>query len=696
MSQPRKYGVIKDKASAVAFINDLNQSVPDGAIGLLSEYLVASSLTTVMAALVSGGIVNEIVSGDAVDVLLGDLTITAGNAVTSDISKDSDCVIRLADRVYFVVKPYDAQAGIPVTQVFIKHVYEREGISYAEVAHLGHPNSNGVACALAYEITQTSGGDGDCMVKLAWCVPETEGSEKALGKIFSAMTINCYLAKIEENKCVIRTAGVSHNNYVFGAGGPCGGFVLHAMNDGSKSGSKFGLTIFNTDGSPLYTWCANSEPFSDVSNGSACNVNMYGLGRHFEEATENSQPIKVAVMAPIFCPSVNDTAKTAKWLQQSPHDYSYFDRSGHICMTKHKENDMVWLVDHGLCLYDGNADQYTTKGETVPDSNPSNLALVTRPIFPDTIPYADDFTGYFDAEGGVENGVWMSANSFDDMVLNGAELMVDPGNGKQFVRMYRDSSSWGYGYLPFAVDLNHTKEGLDIFDNTPEFNDWIWTEVLIAGKMKLEMANSSEYGPDLFGLYRNVNITTAEIGTQEQSPYFSTYTNGSASTISNGYWYLGGQSAWNTRYDRGAATVPASSPYTFTSSEVRFVSRMLLTRKSLRDAEGNVQFYISFEDGRTNSRTQNASLHVGTRISFNANLGLACTYFTEAWKGRKTYVSGSSSHNGGWGASDKVTLDLYFVGIGNGIHGNGVSGSTTIDRGNQQIAALKQRYFTSN
>lgn len=461
MGQPRKYGVIKDSATATKFISDLNAS-GEVAVGLASSYANEEDQAAAWNGLVSQGTVNEAVSASAQAFMLSQLTLTAANVAGQ---QSGDQVLRLADDIYMVIQPFNVSAEIPVTRIYIKH-----SSTVTTVCDLGSPGSNTFAPAVAYEITSTA--EGDVLVKLAWCTEDCPTTEKHLKKIFACLNINCFTAKIESGELVIKAGSVQHTDSIFGAEGPCSGFVLHKMNNARNAGSAYGLTIFNRDGSPLYTWCGNSKPYSVVIDGNAPYVNIAdhretGLGRHIIEATDEYKPIKMAVFAPIFCPSVNDTAKTAKWIQQSPHDYSYFDNTGHIALSMGNQKSSVWLVDHGACLLDGTTSDYKTDNYSMPLSNPANIAVVNRPVIDNKIPFADEFSGYFDSSDGLSSSGWMNANGSVDMTFFGSPTVdVDSQNNQKYVRFAMSETVWSYGTMPYTIDLNHSESGTYIVDNS--------------------------------------------------------------------------------------------------------------------------------------------------------------------------------------------------------------------------------------
>lgn len=717
--QPRYYGVIKDSDTAIKFINAINDCMSDDGKGVLSSYISEHAATVAMNVLYQRGTINEVLTSDAQSMVFTDLTLNAAGS-SSTPEGANDCCITIAKNLFLVVRPYNSSLGTPVTRLFIKHTYKPEtGDPITTVMDLGQLNSDNRACACAYEVTKTK--SYDILVKLAWCGPDTATSRKGLEKIFACLNVNCYQGTIESSVCYLIPTRTQHSEVVFGYKAPYGGFVLHKMNDKDKAGSVYGITIFNTDGTPLYTWAGNAMPFTIVKNGQACYVNMSGnrsgLGKHIVEATEEYAPIQMAVMAPIFCPSVNDSAALAKWIQQSPHDYSYFDRSGHVSMNKGKEAETAWFVDHGICLWDGYASDYDTNGETIPDSNPLNLAAIYRPDIPNKIPYADDFTVYLDGQAGLSTTEWMSANDDSDMIFSGGvSVGTDAVTGKNYVRLPNSTAAYGYGKLDFAVDLDHDANGNDIKNGGSTVNR---TVLLVCGRLnittldincKVTGINPQQQSRTTTAMLPLVGITNKTASFKEASatyvyveyysPALFTYAGQEDNVEKPALFFSDNQTHY--RSSTSTKTFCYDSPGNFYldagTTSIRFIASLVLERST----SGTIRRYYQykFENGATQSFYDDRGAS-GYSVAYNGSLGFNNVAFAESTGSSSVrtsrYLAGQAWWRNGYGynpvdswsalaGGDKpdISIDVYFAAAGNYITANHLT---------DQFAALDERFF---
>lgn len=718
MSQPRKYGVIKNNQTAVKFINDLNESIGQG-IWILSEYLTEAMATAAVSALTSNGTINEVLSNDAQNVIFTDLTLNASGS-SSDASGGDDACILLSNNLFLVVRPYN-NSGTPVTRMFIKHTYTPDtGDPITTVMDLGQLNSDNRACALAYEITICSdGGDKDCLVKLAWCGPDTLTTERALSKIFAGLDINCYTGSFSGNTYNIYPGRTQHTDVVFGYKAPYGGFVIHKMKDPANSGSTYGITIFAEDATPLYTWAGYSKPFTIVKNGCACYANVSGnhpgLGRHICEATEDYAPIKLAVLAPIFCPSVDDYAAKAKWIQQSPHDYSYFDRSGHIKLSKAKESGTAVFVDHGVCLLDGDA-EYTDHGEMIPDSSPYNLAALHRPDIPTKIAYASDFSVYLDSEAGLDATTWMSLNDYSDMTFSGsATVGTDLFTGRPYIRLPNSTAAYGYGKLDFAVDLDHDANGNDIKNGGTTSNA---TVLLVCGRLNVTTfdwdcqvtgISTSQPSRTCAAMFPMVGITnktasfkedtTSAVYTEYYSPTLFTFAGRQDNVEKTALFFSDNQTrCWNSlktlMYDATENNYLAAG-----TTSMRFIAALMLERTTGGVIRRHYRYLYENGDSDSFTRDRGAS---GYSVAYNGSLGLNNVAFAESAGSSSVRTSRYLAEQSYWrdntygynpvdtwsalsgGDKPDISIDLYFVGAGNYVTANHLDA---------QFRDLKEKFF---
>lgn len=473
----RLYGVISDQATASEFLNKLYEAgLDDGEtksnfaspIKMISSYTYLTELGNPARAealnrLHSEGVIQEALSGEAEARVFTDLT--KGVVQLPDGAE----VAKFADNLYLGVIPPGIEYSwysthlvrIMIFQFYTEEV-ENDGVTETvqrmNEFMLGSNNSNALAPHVAYELTTVY--SGDVLVKLAWCAEGCPSTEVALKNVFSALTINKYVVKVEnaghDGAQVIMTQnGGGHSDIVFGAGGPVGGFLLHTMKK-ETNGSRHAITIFNGDATPLYTWSAGSKPWDEldstknypvnvaangnISRGRIISSDTYGTG-------SNPGPlITMSALAPVCTPAIDDIADTAKWMPQGPHDYSYFDNSGHIVMTKGNSPNTVFFADHGLYLYDGEwGDKWSTDGLEVPDIAPSDMVNIKRPEPSSWLPYASRFAAIFDCEDGLSSSAWF--NTVDggdalDMRFIGAPIINSDGSARFINRANNPISGW--------------------------------------------------------------------------------------------------------------------------------------------------------------------------------------------------------------------------------------------------------------
>lgn len=461
----RYYGIIKDIDSANAFVNDLYDAGsinPVNPIKILSSYSDEhlTGLTQAVDYLYNIGFVNTGLSSDAFDLVLETATRTMyGIPTIAATAQLSNNLMIIANSGYDNCNPrpevFPADQGL--ANIMIRHTVtkevEGEQVSHTTTTYLRHTNDNGVASALAYEITQVK--SGDILVKIAGCTPsayEDEIDERA----FVGLSINAY--REESDQHIVSTYR-NHSKEYFGASAHFGGFLLHKMKEPS---GDWGITIFTNAGSPLFTWTpagdAIDETATDGTNTWRVNLNANlnrTIGRDPEEGEEPI--IKMAALAPIFSPATNFISATAKWMQQSPHDYSYFDKTGHI-LIKANNGDYKFFVDHGICLSD--EVEGSTDGSTIPGVRPINYAVSDRPNIPDAMPYSTNMKSYFDSLAGLSSRGWMNfkdETGDNDMVFSGSPVIL-PDGGCRFINR-ASSALYGYFKAKFYGDMGTIGSG---------------------------------------------------------------------------------------------------------------------------------------------------------------------------------------------------------------------------------------------
>jgi len=473
----RLYGVISDQATASEFLNKLYEAgLDDGEtksnfaspIKMISSYTYLTELGNSARAealnrLHSEGVIQEALSGEAEARVFTDLT--KGVVQLPDGAE----VAKFADNLYLGVIPPGVEYSwysthlvrIMIFQFYTEEV-ETEGgtetVQHMNEFMLGSNNSNALAPHVAYELTTVY--SGDVLVKLAWCAEGCPSTEEALKNVFSALTINKYVVKVENAghdgaQVIMAQNGGGHSDIVFGAGGPVGGFLLHTMKK-EVNGSRHAITIFNGDATPLYTWSAGSKPWDELDSTKnypvnvAANVNV-SRGRIISSDTygtgSNPGPlITMSALAPICTPAIDDIADTAKWMPQGPHDYSYFDNSGHIVMTKGNSPNTVFFADHGLYLYDGElSDKWSTDGLEVPDIAPSDMVNIKRPEPSSWLPYASRFYAIFDSKDGLSSNCWyntVEGGDDYDMRFVGTPTINSDGSARFENSPYATNSAW--------------------------------------------------------------------------------------------------------------------------------------------------------------------------------------------------------------------------------------------------------------
>lgn len=472
------YSTTYAKKTANEFLNKLfkaskvaksGSSTAINPIKILSNYTYLtnngdSSQNDIINDFYSGGVYAETRTPEGEVAILADKTtgMYGANIENSD-ELSVVAVARFSDRLYLVVRPH-LPFGDPIDgwvrsicDIRIEHHYpytvtpepdENEGeddedppapepvtTDHKTVFHLGSNNSNGNAPAVAYEITTTQ--SKDTLVKLAWCPADAPSSEKELKNHFTQWDICCYGTKIEGiagARTLAVTNSKSHTADDFGAGGPIGGFIIHKMKNGTY---KYGISVFNTDRSPLYTWSDNARPWDefDSTGETPRNVNHGGIGRLISKKTisEDSEEtiLKMAVLAPIFCPAANDQADTAKWMPQGLYDYSYFDKTGHIYLKK--SDDMadstpVFFADHGVYLLDGGLGGYQLTDRSLPESYAINTSVIERPVIPVEMPGSEGMWAYFDCKAGLSESGWLNYRDTNDMLFTNGPVINSDGS----------------------------------------------------------------------------------------------------------------------------------------------------------------------------------------------------------------------------------------------------------------------------
>lgn len=687
----RKYGVIKDKETAIKFLNVLayytatkdsaGNIIGYGAAEYLSDYL-DEAIRTDAANRMRETHTNEIVADDAgQQVVLRELTkAMSGEYIASDVC------MRLCENIFLMVRPKGE--NVPVTRMFIRHITTgATGDPVTTTFELGQQNSNNAAPAIAYEVTIAGATDKlkqfgmNLLVKLAWCTENTMGSPENLKAAMSAVSINCYKVVSDNNGADIVNSGtVKHSELVFGASSLCGGFLLHAMADPSTAGSNYGITVFNTDATPIYTWCKMSKSYTVVTDGVPTYVNRHN-SRVFEG---KDPPFKMAVFAPIACPAFTGKAENAWWVQQAPHDYSYFDNSGHVVMTKSPDNsNSVFYMDHGVALYDGALSQFLSSGMWIPGYSPSNEVVIVYPDIPDKIPYATDFSGYFDAEDGVKSGAWLSANDPLSMTLVGSPtLMTDEDNGKKCVRFLLNNGVHSYGQMPFKVDCDKNAAG------ETEYANNLQTVLLVAGRLEYsgswKVNNNLMFETAVAGLFAEMeNVRHSDLG----GP-FSPFA---------GPWHDGSNPG--ATYDCFTGTTNSSAAWGWFSdywpTGMRYVLAITIPRNG--GAESAVTFAVYLENGTTitSGSGSEGKGRLSPNNSYNQNGYLALNAISlqggncvKAVRLRD-YGYAPFAINSYWNNDCNVDVanDIYFAAVGNHIDKSHLSA---------QINALKAKYFVSN
>lgn len=729
MGMKRYYGVIRESSDAgsgaMQFINDLNMAVRNqdgtafnGYLGTLSGYTTEASDAekAEIEYRRNKGDINESLNPESQKIVLAELTKTASE------SKDTDAVITIVDKCLFlIVRPYNVSEGTPVARIIIKHISGEFGTTNIHTTEfdLGNPNSNGWAPSIAYEITSTY--SGDTLVKLAWCdAYSVSGTRDELEGVMAAQSIGCYRALIVDGdtpgtrKIELRHSGASHDEYVYNAKGPIGGFLVHQL---SGSSNRYGqapwaITVFADDMTPIYTWSAESRPYDEYGkNTGKKNVNLPSLGRKIAPPDENGDtPVKMTVLAPIMTPAVDEPAKWAKWMQQGIHDYSYFDDSGHIHLlggNNTAQTDSAWFVDHGICLYDGAVSKFVKSGRATPNWTGSDLVNVRRPVLDNKISYADDFTIYLDSEAGLSDSKWMSVNDDSDMTFTGGpDIGVDSLTGRKFVRFTNSDLVYSRGDVPFRMDLDHDKNGVDYSSGGKELR----TVMLVAGRLNIT---------SLAGSY------TAEGRTEGVYWPFFAVTNHKAflSPWDHTEFYCpvllltsGQNSTYLLHKTRFATKGPQYSMMyidglTNSSLSQIVAPRFVMAMYGIRSTNSQWRYFIRYEDenGITIRETPfntstGASVLFDGMMSFNG-LTFSQTappddyverqyrYLPSAWRQHSslpaTTVGRYIPHNE-WscitGGTPNYSMDIYFAAAGNAIEADHVT---------VQFNDLKQRFFSN-
>lgn len=481
----RKYGLMKTKASCEEFINKLYeamQAVNAKPFKCLSGYTYLNALgdeaeKKTMDSLYKGGIIQEVMSkpedgSPSQNMVLYNRTLYASETV--GIKGDNSAAAALSDDLYIIATPpleegtYDDGWSDYLPRIEIVAFYnEQQTPEPTEQDPEPQPvtvrrrlslqlgsNNSGLRpgydiTGLAYEITPTS--SGDTLVKLAWCLPDIAGTEDNLKNAMAAINIFNYKATEDDGAITITNSYNSHSDEVFGMSSPCGGFVIHRMKYGTLA---YGITIFNgKDRTPLYTWCDGAGPW-DKAEFVNRSIDGAAFGRIITDEKIGDGPneyrLKMAALAPIMCASSSNYASTAKWMPQGWHDYSYYDKSGHIYLktnvsklVEQASNTPVFFADHGLYLHDGALGDYNLTDRGLPDANPENLITINRPDLPDLMPNADRFYAYFDSRDGISESGW--ANYFDseyDMRFVGSPTINADGSVRFVNRASGPAVGW--------------------------------------------------------------------------------------------------------------------------------------------------------------------------------------------------------------------------------------------------------------
>lgn len=523
----RYYGVITStKESALKFMMDLSAATATdkgGPIKAVTSYSLTSMTiglyNQLINHLLSAGYITVMPTDDAINVVLESLTKDQISPYDAELNPELDVVAALGENIYLVVHPADSSATeqgdfnwrsrIRVVQkVITTEEIEPEESSEEEEEDPVEPetvttvrtnsvdliaiNSNNAAKYIAYEITSTY--SGDALIKIATTdgngFPAEEDSlQRFLQVRFTQMNIKAYKAWAESDTAYIAHVDGDARHKAFNSvSGVYGGFVIHQMkkessattiyDEGSDSVTAYGLTIFWTDGTPLYTWSDSSEPWDTVTEAGWGGVNRQ-IGRTVHgnrvdpEDSDSDPIIKMGALGPIFCPSMNDVAKYAKWMVQGPHDYSYFDNSGHLYLKGLGEtsalgnsNDNVFFMDYGIALWDGPLSNFTLSNKSIPDIYPDNEGLYIRPYIENLIPYGGvHMQAYFDGKKGLNPTVWQSINDEGcDMSLTGvtvsAPILSLPDktyglfNGSYISNAEANTHTETIFYMVFSLDFN--------------------------------------------------------------------------------------------------------------------------------------------------------------------------------------------------------------------------------------------------
>ncbi len=527
----RKYGLMKSKASCEEFINKLYeamQAVNAKPFKCLSGYTYLNALgdeaeKKTMDSLYKGGIIQEVMSkpedgSPSQNMVLYNRTLYASETV--GIKGDNSAAAALSDDLYIIATPpleegtYDDGWSDYLPRVEIVAFYNEQQTPEATEENpdpqpvtvrrrlslqLGSNNSGlrpGYDIAgLAYEITPTS--SGDTLVKLAWCLPNIDDTEDGLKNAMAATNIFNYKSTEDDGAITITNNYNSHSDEVFGMSSPCGGFVIHRMKYGTLA---YGITIFNgKDRTPLYTWCDGAGPW-DKAEFVNRSIDGAAFGRIITDEKIGDGPneyrLKMAALAPIMCASSSNYASTAKWMPQGWHDYSYYDKSGHIYLktnasklVEQASNTPVFFADHGLYLHDGALGDYNLTDRGLPDANPENLITINRPDLPDLMPNADRFYAYFDSRDGISESGW--ANYFDseyDMRFVGSPTINADGS----VRFVNRASGPAVGWCKALIGCNSTQEA----DYT---NHWGAMAIAVVRLASTNTASSTTFMPFVMG-----------------------------------------------------------------------------------------------------------------------------------------------------------------------------------------------------
>lgn len=430
----RYYGIINSVASCEEFINQLCTAVnteTETPLKLLSVYNAANAAakTIAIGSLYATGAVNT------------SLDIAGENLVLQTLTKDQfgvdeySATALLSKNLILIVQPgYDNidwgeeeepehDINKSLANIIIRHIVTttdgETSSTLTSDTYLRHPNDNQIASAIAYEITSTL--SGDALVKFACCVPNTSVNTFKNGKPFLGLNIYVY----EAAGGYIQNSSRHALSSYFGAEGNFGGFILHKMKEPS---SEWGITVFERKiKTPLFTWVPSGDSLLELNTGGGMvNINSQMNRTIKEDVDEDEKPvIQMVALAPIFCPSTNSVSKYAKWFQQTPHDYSYFDGSGHV-QIRAANGDSVFFTDHGICLWD--AVEGDTDGTVIPGVRPINYAITERPEIPDAMPYSQNMISYFDSKAGLSSRGWMNFKDEDnDMIFSTSPIITSDG-----------------------------------------------------------------------------------------------------------------------------------------------------------------------------------------------------------------------------------------------------------------------------